>query len=70
MYELKIYKDGKFEIYNKGRNKVVFSATDTRLTTKANDTYKFDDMRDLMQSVTSWVSLATYRKISKKLCAW
>jgi hypothetical protein len=75
MYRLKIYNTGKFEIYNTNRKKIVFTGTDECLKIKKEkvleqDEYEFKNIKALMETVYAWVSLATYKKLSKVLCAW
>ena len=71
MYTLKVKNDGKFEIFNIGRDKIVYSGIqygkDEIVKSK---TLKFRDVKDLMGHMASNVSLAVYRKMSKVLCAW
>jgi len=69
-YELVVHKDGRFEINNSRRDKIVFQGSDDRIKTKAGDTYKYDSVRDLLGEICGWVSMATFRRISKKLAAW
>jgi len=70
-YEFRVCNTkGDFEITNKGRDKVVFTGSDERLESKANDTYKFDSVRDMMSEIATWISFKTLRQISKKLAAW
>lgn len=70
MYKVKIYTTGKFEIYNAGRKKTVFAGIDSKLKEKGGESYQFKDVQDLMSSFSTWVSIATFKKISKVLCAW
>jgi hypothetical protein len=70
MYEFRIATQGKFTIYNTTRKKEVFAGTDKKLKEKKGKTYKFKNVEDIMSNISSWVSLATFKKISKKLCAW
>ena len=70
MYEVKIYMTGKFEIYNINRKKIVFAGIDKTIIGKGGQSYKFKNVENLMSSFSTWVSLATYKKISKVLCAW
>jgi hypothetical protein len=70
MYEITIKKTGDFEIYNTSRKKVVFKGKDKKIAARHGRKYKFKDVRDMLGSMTSWVSLATFKKISNRLCAW
>ena len=73
MYELRKYEDGKFDIYNTRRDKLVYQGMDgrTRPGTNINkEVLKFKNVTELMRHLVSCVSLATYKKVSKRLCAW
>jgi len=70
MYEIKIYTTGKFEVYNKRREKMVFAAIDPGLRSKGGETLQFKNVKEMMGAMTSQVSLATFKKMSKALCAW
>jgi len=69
MYEFRIDHDGeKFSIYNTTREKVVFSGKDNKLKEKDwRVAYKFKNVEDLMSSISTWISLSTFKKISKML---
>lgn len=67
MYTVKAYTTGKFEIYNVKRKRVVFAGTDKSMKKKVGTTYEFASRDDLFKTICTWVSLATYRKIVKRL---
>lgn len=75
MYKLKLYTTGKFEIYNVRRKKLVFAGLDkslkeTLVLKHEKSEYEFKDVKELMQAMNTWVSLGTFKKISKVLCSW
>ena len=63
----KAEKTGKFEIYNVRRKKVVFKGTDRMMKSRAGTTYEFASCDDLLSAIPSWMSLATYKKVTKML---
>jgi hypothetical protein len=69
MYELNIHQSGEFDVWNSNRKKVVFKGKDALLKDKT-DKLHFKQVRDLLAHISSRVSLATYRKITKQLAAW
>ena len=70
MYEFRTSLSGSFEIYNANRKKLVFSGMDKQLQSKGKSITKYKTVRDMMSEVGGLVSMATYKKISKILCAW
>lgn len=68
MYEFRFDQDGNFSIYNKTRDKVVFSGKDDVLKKQNwNTCHKFKNVNELMSSISAWITLSTFKKISKVL---
>jgi hypothetical protein len=67
MYSITAKKTGEFEIYNGGRKKVVFKGSDSMIKSKAGAPHEFKKLDDLLSAVVGWVSLATFKKITKML---
>lgn len=68
MYIVTAQKTGKFEIYNVRRKKVVFKGTDKMMKKKAGTKYEFSSRNDMLAVISAWMSLASYRKVTKILC--
>jgi len=69
-YKLKTYTTGKFEIYNVTRDKVVYAGTDPAMKENGGKSYTYKDVKELMRGIGRLVSLATFKKVSKVICAW
>ena len=67
MYELRLNEVGGFSVFNVRRDKVVFTCKDKLKTFTSKD---FKQVKDLMKYLATNSSIATYRKVSKALCAW
>jgi hypothetical protein len=67
-YEFRIEGDGRFSIFNRRRRKVVYSGSDSKITDESPHTHNFENLDDTLSYVSKVVSLATYKKIAKRLC--
>lgn len=67
-YEFRIEGEGKFSIFNRRRRKVVYSGSDRELEDERMHIHNFSSLNDMMAYISRAVSLATYKKISKRLC--
>lgn len=66
-YEFKIEGKGKFSIFNRRRRKIVYSGSDKELENKDIHVHNFNNLNEMMTYIGKSVSLATYKKIAKKL---
>ncbi|MGW8177798.1 MAG: hypothetical protein ACWGQW_03275 [bacterium] len=67
MYVVTAEKTGKFEIYNQRRKKVVFKGTDRMMKAKAGTSYEFASCDDMLATLCKWVSISTFRKVTRML---
>lgn len=67
MYNITTQKNGKFEIYNSSRKKIVFKGSDKMMVSRASKTYEFASCDDLLSTISSWMSFASFRKVTKML---
>jgi len=67
MYTIKIENNGKFWIYNERRKKTVFKGTDRMMKSRAGKSYTFASCDDLLSAIPSWMSIATFKKVTKML---